>query len=111
MSLLPLVHCKSFIVNKLRRFAQWRLRNERESQRLEVLAQLSDDFLWKKALWTVAILGGAIAFIFLPIGLCLLGIFVAPKIMAILWILTKCFMALMLLIFALAIWSASSKAA
>lgn len=100
---------RRLILDCLRKLEGWRLRHDRDTQRLEVLAQLSDDFLWKKAVWSVAIIGCFLAFILLPFCLCLLGIFLAPKVMEVLWLLTKGFMALMLLTFALAIWSARSK--
>ncbi len=71
--------------------------------RLEELAETSDDFLLKKYIWTICLLGGPAVFVAMPLLLCVLGIFTPAPIMEFFWFFTKVGMAIVLLVFCLAV--------
>ncbi|MFA7340652.1 MAG: hypothetical protein WC028_27960 [Candidatus Obscuribacterales bacterium] len=72
--------------------------------KLSELAETPDDFLLKKWVWTVCLLGGPATFVVLPLLLCVLGIFTPAPIMDFFWFLTKLVMAAVLLVFSLAVY-------
>lgn len=71
--------------------------------KLSELAETPDDFLLKKWVWTVCLLGGPATFVVVPLLLCVLGIFTPAPIMDFFWFFTKIGMALVLLVFCLAV--------
>ena len=72
-------------------------------EKLAELAETPDDFLLKKWVWTVCLLGGPAIFVGVPLLLCVLGIFTPAPIMDFFWFFTKIGMALVLLLFCLAV--------
>ncbi|MFA6211987.1 MAG: hypothetical protein WCT03_24495 [Candidatus Obscuribacterales bacterium] len=72
-------------------------------EKLEELAETSDDFLLKKYIWTICLLGGPAAFVAMPLLLCVLGIFTPAPVMEFFWFFTKVGMAIVLLVFCLAV--------
>ena len=87
----------------LRRFVRQREENAcaNNPQKLAELAETSDDYLVKRALWTSLVIAGPGAFVGLPLILSAISIVVPPFYMDILWILAKCAMAFVLVVFAL----------
>ncbi|CAN5604666.1 hypothetical protein BH11CYA1_BH11CYA1_42070 [soil metagenome] len=79
------------------------LKLQGDPEKLSDLSEIPDEFLLKKWIWTVCLLGGPGSFIVAPLVLCVLGIFTPAPIMEILWILTKAGMALVLVMFCLAV--------
>lgn len=90
-----------------RRFVRQREENACSSnpQKLAELAETSDDYLVKRALWTGLVIAGPAAFVGLPLLLSAISIVVPPFYMDILWILAKSAMALVLAVFALCAYS------
>lgn len=74
-----------------------------DTEKLEELAETSDDFLLKKYIWTICLLGGPAVFVAMPLLLCVLGIFTPAPIMEFFWFFTKVGMAIVLLVFCLAV--------
>lgn len=72
-------------------------------EKLEELAQTSDDFLLKKYIWTICLLGGPAVFVAMPLLLSVLGIFTPAPVMDFFWFFTKVVMAIVLVVFCLAV--------
>lgn len=68
-------------------------------ERLAELATTSDEYLFKKALWTVFMIAGPICFVVLPILISFAGIFFPAQWIAVLWTLAKVSMAMTLFLF------------
>jgi len=71
-------------------------------QKLQLIAAASDDEMLKKWLWTATIYGVPLFYIGVPVALLLLGIVFTPFILEIFWFFAKIAMAIVLVIFALA---------
>ncbi|HMW91164.1 MAG TPA: hypothetical protein PKN86_04285 [Candidatus Obscuribacter sp.] len=73
-------------------------------ERLAELATTSDDYLFKKALWTLFMIVGPICFVVLPVLISFFGIFLPPQWIAVLWTLAKVCMALTLFLFSVCLY-------
>ncbi|MDP3507721.1 MAG: hypothetical protein Q8T09_06995 [Candidatus Melainabacteria bacterium] len=80
------------------------LKLQGDKAKLSELAEIPDDFLLKKWVWTVCLLGGPATFVVLPLLLSVLGIFTPVPIMDFFWFFTKLTMAAVLLLFCLAVY-------
>jgi hypothetical protein len=72
-------------------------------QKLQLIAAATDDEIVKKWLWTATIYGVPLCYIAVPVTLLLLGIVFTPFILEILWFFAKIAMAIVFVIFGLAI--------
>lgn len=96
-----LTQYKSQLLGFIRRQEALKLKGDVE--KLSELAETPDDFLLKKWVWTVCLLAGPGAFVVMPLLLCVLGIFTPTPVMDVFWFITKLGMALVLVMFSLAV--------
>jgi hypothetical protein len=80
-----------------------------DKERLSEIESASDDYLVKRWLWTFSIVGGPITFIAIPVLLSGIGAVLPPVIMSYLWTLSKGAMAIIFILFLLAVFTSKLK--
>jgi hypothetical protein len=94
---------QGFVVGLIRTSEISRARGDK--QRLSEIESSTDDYLLKRWLWTFAIVGGPITFIAIPMLLSGLGALIPPAILEPLWFLSRGAMAIIFVLFLLAVFS------
>lgn len=83
-----------------------------DADKLREIGELSDDETLRKWLWSATIIGAPACFIGLPLVLGLLGLIFSSLVMQVLWFMAKASMAVVLILFGLAVyltWRNQSK--
>jgi hypothetical protein len=102
-----LAEYQGFLAGLIRKSEVSRAQGDKE--RLSEIESVSDDYLLKRWLWTFAIVGGPITFIAIPVLLSGLGSVMPHAIMSYLWTLSKGAMAIIFVMFLVAVFTSQSK--
>ena len=97
---LALIDCRKFLASKLRLLDQRIAKGNPAS--LQEIDAVSDDEIIRKWLWIVSIIGGPSCFLVVPFVLSIVQPFIWAPLSTYLWVVAKCLMGLVFLIFLLA---------
>jgi hypothetical protein len=103
----PLTEYRGFLARLIRKSETSRAQGDKE--RLGEIESATDDYLLKRWLWTFAIVGGPITFIGIPVLISGLGSVLPHTIMNHLWTLSKGAMAIIFVMFLVAVFTTNRK--
>lgn len=99
---LSLLECKHFAAEWLRAFEIKRAGGN--IQRLDEIADFNDDEVLRRGLWMISIVGGPVVYLVMPFILSIVQTFMWAPITHVLWILLKCAMGFVFVVFFLAVY-------